>query len=265
MNDARHPYQRLQGALAEIIAASQPGQRLPSEPDLSRKLGVSRATLREAMRYFESMGLVRRRQGVGTFAAGPGLVIDSGLEVLESIETLAQRTGLAVTFSGLQVEQVKASRSQAEALAVPAGQDLVRIARVITAASRPVAYLIDLLPVDILPPQDLDQGFTGSVLDMLLSRGDPVLALSRTEVRAVTASREAARALQIMLGDVLLEFIAYLYSESGQVIDYSLSYFLPGYFRFHVVRSVGRQQVPTRLQAVSAEGGNQRQSSMSQS
>jgi len=37
---------------------------------------------------------------------------------------------------------------------------------------------------------------------------------------------------------VLLKFVASLYSDSGAIVDYSNSYFLPGYFRFHVVRSV---------------------------
>lgn len=32
---------------------------------------------------------------------------------------------------------------------------------------------------------------------------------------------------------------AHLYAEIGRVIDYSFSYFLPGYFHFHVVRRVG--------------------------
>ena len=43
----------------------------------------------------------------------------------------------------------------------------------------------------------------------------------------------------IQRGDVLLRFVADLFSDSGQPIDHSISYFLPGYFRFHVVRRVG--------------------------
>ncbi len=51
--------------------------------------------------------------------------------------------------------------------------------------------------------------------------------------------RRVARALGIQRGDVLLRFTADLYSTTGQIVDYSFSYFLPGYFRFHVVRRVG--------------------------
>ncbi len=59
--------QRLQFQLRQIIADTTPGDCLPSEPKLAKKLEVSRATLREAMRTFETQGLIHRRQGVGTF------------------------------------------------------------------------------------------------------------------------------------------------------------------------------------------------------
>jgi GntR family transcriptional regulator len=44
----------------------------------------------------------------------------------------------------------------------------------------------------------------------------------------------------IQRGDVLLRFTAQLFTAEGQIIDFSHSYFLPGYFRFHVVRRVGK-------------------------
>ena len=50
------------------------GTRLPSEPELAAELQVSRATLREALRAMELEGLLRRRQGSGTFVAdGPAM------------------------------------------------------------------------------------------------------------------------------------------------------------------------------------------------
>jgi GntR family transcriptional regulator len=84
------PFQRLQADLAALIAKTKSGERLLSEPELAKQLGVSRATLREAMRTFEAQGLIHRRQGAGTFVVGRMSVIDAGLEVLESIETMAE-------------------------------------------------------------------------------------------------------------------------------------------------------------------------------
>jgi GntR family transcriptional regulator len=233
-----HPFQRLQGQLAELISSTPAGERLLAEPDLARQLGVSRATLREAMRAFEGQGLIRRRQGVGTFVVSHTQVIESGLEELESIETLAKKIGLQLALGDVNTQEVKASAFQAEHLNIAEGDNLIQISRVIFAENRPVAYLVDLLPEDILNPQDLSDGFTGSVLDLLLRRGTPSLANSVAEIQAVAASPEIARALQIQRGDVLLMFEARLLSTTARVVDLSYSYFLPGYFNFHVVRKV---------------------------
>lgn len=232
------PFRRLQAELAEMIANLPAESRLPSEPMLARRLGVSRATLREAMRSFENQGLIRRRQGVGTFVVAQVPVIDTGLEVLESIETLAQRIGLSVKMGELHVSEEIAGEADAALFNLTPGAPLTRVARIIYAEYRPIAFLIDILPVDILPASELNGGFTGSVLDLLLRRGNPKLSQSRTDIRAVGATPEVARALQVQRDDVLLHFEAQLYAEDGRVVDHSHSYFLPGYFRFHVVRRV---------------------------
>lgn len=231
-------FQRLQSELARLIAETPAGDRLPSEPDLARQLGVSRATLREAMRSFEGQGLIRRRQGVGTFVVNQTHVIETGMEVLESIETLARRIELDVSMGDLQIDRMNADQTFASNLQIAPGSPLVQVSRVIHAEKRPVAYLVDILPEDFLTPEDLKDGFTGSVLDQLLRSDDIQLAESKTDIRAVAASPEIARSLQIQRGDVLLMLVARLYAIDGRVVDYSYSYFLPGYFRFHVVRRV---------------------------
>ncbi len=233
------PYQRLQGELARMIASIPAGERLPAEPDLARQLGVSRATLREAMRTFEGQGMIRRRQGVGTFVVGQGPVLQSGLEVLESIETLAKRIKLNVQMGALRFDHIQAGENLAMEMDVPPTADLLQVSRVILAEDRPVAYLVDILPENILSESELQEGFTGSVLDYLIRRGSPKLSNSLTEIRATAAKPEIARMLQIQRGDVLLMFQAKLFSAEARLVDFSFSYFIPGYFRFQVVRRVG--------------------------
>jgi GntR family transcriptional repressor for pyruvate dehydrogenase complex len=50
----------------------KPGQRLPAERQLSHQLGMSRASLREAIRSLEAMGLVDVRHGQGVFVRDGG-------------------------------------------------------------------------------------------------------------------------------------------------------------------------------------------------
>jgi len=58
---------QLKGLIAEGKLHS--GDQLPSERDLSEQFKVSRASVREAIRALESMGLLEARQGHGTYVA----------------------------------------------------------------------------------------------------------------------------------------------------------------------------------------------------
>lgn len=49
----------------------QPGDRLPSENDLSRRLGVSRPSVREAMIVLETAGLIEVHTGSGSYVRQP--------------------------------------------------------------------------------------------------------------------------------------------------------------------------------------------------
>jgi len=84
----------------------------------------------------------------------------------------------------------------------------------------------------------VQQGFSGSVLDLLLERGNPQLVNSHCEIAAVAADSTISRALHIQRGDAILKFSSRLFALDGRVVDCTYSYFLPGYFRFHVVREL---------------------------
>ncbi len=235
---ANFPFQRLQADLSSLISRTTAGDRLPSEPDLARTLGVSRATLREAMRTFEAQGLIRRRQGSGTFVVGQMPVLEAGLEHLESLETMAERLGLEITVSDMHVDSIPADEEHARGLGLPVGTKLMRVRRVMREESRPVAYLIDTLPEEVLKPEQLPAHFKGSVLDFLLARGDQ-LTVSKAAISAIGAPADVAKALQIQRGDVLLQIVGKLFHAGGKVLDYSFRYFIPGYFHVLVVRRVG--------------------------
>lgn len=239
MDETISTYQRLQNELSDIIQKAPKGTKLPSEPELAKQLGVSRATLREAMRTFESQGLLRRRQGSGTFVVGPSQVIESGLEVLESLETQAEKIGLDVLMGDCEVTHLKANPSQAKKLDIPEGYDIIKVSRVILTEGSPVAYLIDIFPEGILSEKELGENFRGSVLDLVIRKGDPLPSMSKTEISAIHAPSDLAKAMDIQRGDTLLLLHALLFDQEGQPIALSQSYFLPGDFRFHIIRKIG--------------------------
>jgi len=257
--DQRPLYAQAGEALRNLVQRGDyaPGDRLPSEIELSQQLGISRPTLREALRLLEEDGAIVRRHGVGTFVAQLQPVIESGLEVLESIERIAQRLGLSTSTAEVKIEERRAAPRESRALGVDNDAQVTVITRVITAGGQRVAHLVDVAPQlflrgdewrayalsqaqDLAAPQTMQgQRYRGSVLDYFLGREWPALAHSRTELSAVGADRGLAQALGVPRGVPVLMLEAQLYAQDGQVVDYSVSHFVPGHFRFHVVRRIG--------------------------
>jgi len=239
-SERRPLYQRTADTLGKMLESMKPGTFLPSEPDLAKQLGISRATLREAIRTFEERGQLIRRQGIGTYVSHLPPVIDTGLEVLESVPTLASRIDLEIAMAGLKVQERQPTELEKNQFGMKDKELVVEVSRVLVTSDRPVAYLIDILPKGILPPETFNEDFKGSVLDIFLKRRELSLGHSRTNLTAISAPADIARQLQISRKEVLLVLEAWLYTDEGKAIDHSFSYFLPGVFKFHVVRRVGR-------------------------
>lgn len=70
----------------------QPGEKLPTEPELMQRLGVGRNTVREALRLLLSRNIVTIRQGAGTFVSEKNGVSDDplGFEMIEDRRKLTQ-------------------------------------------------------------------------------------------------------------------------------------------------------------------------------
>ena len=64
-------YHQLKTVLLENLRSGEwkPNQQLPTEDELGSRFGVSKATVRQALRDLAQAGLVRREQGRGTFVA----------------------------------------------------------------------------------------------------------------------------------------------------------------------------------------------------
>jgi GntR family transcriptional regulator, transcriptional repressor for pyruvate dehydrogenase complex len=78
-------------AINRMIAthAYRPGDRLPSEAELARTLGIGRSTLREAIRVLSHLGVVEARNGVGTYVTADG-PRDVGVETDSSVADIRQ-------------------------------------------------------------------------------------------------------------------------------------------------------------------------------
>lgn len=115
-------YQSVQAALREFIDVNglRPGDPLPSEGDLALQLGVSRNSVREAVKAMESTGVLETRRGSGVFVAAfsfealldhlPYGLID---DVSELSDLLDVRRVLEVGLIGQALPTISAERLRA--------------------------------------------------------------------------------------------------------------------------------------------------------
>ncbi|MEW2546269.1 FCD domain-containing protein [Streptomyces sp. NPDC047002] len=92
---------RLTGELAQRVLAMGAGKRLPSERRMAEELGVSRTALRDRLTHLESLGVLERRTGSGTYVRGvrPDTVTEAlGLGLLASHLTFASLYSVRVAL-----------------------------------------------------------------------------------------------------------------------------------------------------------------------
>lgn len=86
---------RLSVDLERLILEGElsPGERLPPERDLAEHLGVSRVSIREALRELENRGLIDRKPGRGTIVLSPGERSKASGTVIEAFHSLHPEIG----------------------------------------------------------------------------------------------------------------------------------------------------------------------------
>jgi GntR family transcriptional regulator len=218
------------------------GERLPPEQELSARLGISRGTLRTALRRLEESGEIVRRQGSGTFVGqATAWTLDEGLEKLVSYTELARRRGVKLGLGRLEIEQLPLGDEQAQLFELDPGTPATTITRVVLLDGSPGAHMRDVVhPTIQLPPparlrRALERG--QMVLDVLLKQDIPVAYnRSRIMARVLTARDEIGKALRVSGTTAVLEIEHVTCTAEGSPVEQSVDTFLPRSIDLHVVR-----------------------------
>lgn len=181
----------------------QPGQQFPTEETLCAEFGVSRETVREALRGLEEDGLISRHRGRGSF-------------VLRPPRKRADRrlTGMVEDFSDLRLDTdatvldagpITATAELAETMGLPADAPLFRISRLRRFERQPLAFHDAFLTAELgKQVAALDLRRT-SILHELQQTLHVPCAEEFQRIEAVAADAPLARALDVRLGAPLLQ------------------------------------------------------------
>jgi GntR family transcriptional regulator len=158
--------QAVRARLRELIAASRPGDRLPSERELAIRWGVARMTVRHATDALVTEGLVERRHGSGTYVMAQPVVRFLGLT---SFTQDMRDRGLIPSSRMLAFGPAIADETIAAQLRVPAGERLLTFTRLRLGTGEPMAVETVWIPTSLVPSLTADD-LSGSLYELLARR-----------------------------------------------------------------------------------------------
>lgn len=210
------------------------GEKLPNEHELGRTFGVSRVTLREAVRSLVEAGYLNRVHGSGTYVAFRPSARHS-LDRNLSYTRLIEEAGMRFARRVLNVTREPASADEAERMGIRPGDEVARVERVRLADDRPVIYSLDAIPAAILPGHISDEDLSGSLYE-LLRHSDHEVVKGDASLVPVLATPSHAEVLEVAVGSPLLHLDQVDVTNRGQPVMRSLEWHVPGVFELALVR-----------------------------
>jgi len=214
-----------------------PGSQLPPEPQLAGELGVSRPTLREALRSLEDEGMVTRSRGSGTFLSHrPRL--RNNLDVNFGVSDAIRQAGMEPGQRNAVTSIVPVPADEREHLGLTAGEQVVVVERVRTADGRPVVATRDVLPVRLLEskPEVLQQLAGGSIYERMERELGIVIHHGVASFAPVRATKALASQLRVPRGSLLLYLQQVDYDQEGRPVLSSHEHHVADAFEFTLIR-----------------------------
>jgi GntR family transcriptional regulator len=195
----------------------RPHQKLASENELMAAFGVSRITVRQALRDLHNEGLVFSAQGKGTFVSKPKAT--QSLESLQGFEESMLAAGFAASSKLLSAAPRRPPKDVATALQLGRKEDVVEIKRVRYLNREPVSIDVSYFPADI-GARLIGRDLARDLFPMLENELDVPLGHADVKIGASAPDADAQRLLKVGPGDPLLKVERLTYDAAGRPVDF---------------------------------------------
>lgn len=208
--------------------------KLPPETELAEKLGVSRTTIRDALRQLEAEGYIARRRKVGTTIIANKPMLNAGVERLNSITQIIQNAGMKPGTTKISYRIEKANAVTTEKLELDLSEDISVLERVRTADGVPFCLDISFIPVKYFSAEDCE-------------KLDESLFAYLSTTKNISINKALSHLLPYASGDVigkkldltekkLLILLEQTHYAKGKAIWYSRSFYRSDIIAFHIIR-----------------------------
>ena len=227
--------------LREAIADGRlvSGEHLPSEPQLAEHLGVSRATLRQALALLTQEGLLVRQHGRGTFVSAlPRGVLRGNLTDLTSTTQMIREQGYQPGIAECRIEVTLVEPWMANLFDLSQDSRFLHISRTRLANGHPAVYSEEYLPERLLGPDAItlqERTEDWSLYESFHQVGIDV-TFATCKVIPIVADESLASHLSVKVGHPLLLLKNLHHTDAGQPVLYSENYHNCELIEFQTIR-----------------------------
>lgn len=208
-------------------------EKLLSERELTEKFGVSRITVRLALRELESRGLIYKKHGKGTYVSEitePAVDLSSAYSFTEQMKKMGKKPQTkTITFTKLP-----ANEQIARQLNIKLGDPVFEIERLRSADGLAMMLERSYIPVELfdgISLQDLEQK---PLYDIFSDHFGHIIRIAEEEFYAGIALDNEANLLNIKSGSAVLHMIRKTYNTKNRVIEFTLSVARADQFRYKI-------------------------------
>ena len=196
------------------------GSQIPNEDRLCEMLGISRITVRHALRNLEEAGLLRREHGRGTFVRSATVV--AGVRGLTSFTDEMRTLALSAGTRLLEAKQLAADEQVADALEISIGDPVVSLKRLRLGNGNPIGIQTSHLPEARVPGLFADAQNVQSLYNWLKSHGGIVPVKAKEVYRVGRVDAADAADLQLPAGTPAFEVERIAFDSRGP-FEFTLS------------------------------------------
>ncbi|WP_058486048.1 GntR family transcriptional regulator [Defluviitalea phaphyphila] len=208
----------------------QPGQKIPSERQLSEEYKISRMTTRQAINELVKEGKLYREKGRGTFVSSPRFLQENMMSFTETIKS----QGYNPETNVLEFETVRNLKDISKKLDTPKEQIYYKIKRLRFADLIPVALETVYIPKNYCEDLDKYNLATDSLYNILTKEYHHSISSTFSTLEAILSDKMMMKIFQVNKAIPLLKAEGITRTEEGKNLFYEISYYRSDIYTYKV-------------------------------
>lgn len=229
---------RLRDRIAELIRDEglKPGDKLPTEAQLTDRFKISRPALREALKLLEQDDIIYVTHGRGRFVSAMSAVqVERPITVFESVTDMTRHYGYSTTNKVLSISEEAPDKTVRERLRLGPKDRVIRLERLRLQNDVPILYCVDFIPRGLVPAKLYDVDWSGSLLDLMEQyRQRP--RMSAATVSAVMLPEDVIERNDLRDFGPALKIVETCFNAAGEPVNHAIDYHRGSHFSFSLVR-----------------------------